>query len=326
MVSQGASRAIARVLAAAAAGSLAACAAGPEGGPSPSAEPQLQQCREAWQAKDYDRAVERAEEALEIASDPREIQEALYLAGLAERARDRPRRAFRHLQVLLHDYPASPLVEKIEAPLYEIGSALIDEEPWPLFGDLFSGRELGAEVLREYAVSFPQSPRADDARAAIAELRYQRGDWDLARLHYKEIVEKHPRSEWCDLAAFRLGMTHLLQSRGASYDRTPLFQAQRAFDDYLVRRPDGALRAQAEDARRRAREMLGEGELEIAELYALRGEDKGARLHYANTVLAFGDTAAGERARRRLEEKGWDLSYNSLDGLLLEAPAAAPAR
>jgi len=48
-----------------------------------------------------------------------------------------------------------------------IGVEYLSRSPWPVFHDLFSGRERGAEVMREFASSYPNSSKADDALAQI---------------------------------------------------------------------------------------------------------------------------------------------------------------
>ena len=75
----------------------------------------------------------------------------------------------------------------------------------------------------------------------------------------------------------------------------------------------------ARDGLSRVQEDLAETELTIARLYLLRDQSRGARIHLANTVLAYPTTAGAEEARGELERRGWDLSLHSIDGLFGEA-------
>ena len=65
-------------------------------------------------------------------------------------------------------------------------------------------------------------------------------------------------------------------------------------------------------------EMLARHELRIADFYKLRRNDRGARMHYANAVLAYPGTPSAEKARIELEKHGWDLTLHSIDPLLAQ--------
>ncbi len=304
--------------------SLALVCAGCASGPAPIdsdalAEAQLlEEAERALAAGDVDRAIDASEELLERTSDGKKRQGALYFAAEARLADDSPVKAFRHYQSLLRDFPWSSYVPRCEQPVWEIGSSYISEEPWFLFGDLFNGRERGAEVMREFAASFPSSPRAPDAIAAIAGYRFSRKEFAEAQLHYARLAKSYPDSEWADLAAFRRAECWQLGARGAAYDTTPLLRAARDYRRYLSERPRGERRAAAEAAARDVDQQIALGELLRARLYLVREEEPGARLHLANVVLAYPDTAAAATARSLLAERGWDLSIHSVD--TLQAP------
>jgi outer membrane protein assembly factor BamD (BamD/ComL family) len=169
--------------------------------------------------------------------------------------------------------------------------------------------------MREFAASFPSSPRADDAVAAIAAYRFERGEYEESVPHWDRVVTDYPDSEWVDLAAFRRAECWERDARGSAYDPTPLLRAARDYRRYLASRPDGERRAEAETRARAVDEQIAEGELLRADLYLLRRQDRGARIHLANVVLAYPQTAAAAQARALLEERGWDLSLHSVDAL-----------
>lgn len=295
----------------------AACASGPDPiDPDDLSEAQLlEEAERAFVAGDLDRAIDTAEGLLERTSDGKKRQGALFFAAQARLADGSPVKAFRHFQSLLRDFPWSAYVPKCEQPVWEIGVAYLSEEPWFLFGDLFNGRERGAEVMREFAASFPSSPRADDALAAIAGYRYSRKEYAEAQLHYSRLAKSYPDSEWSDLAAFRRAECWQLDARGAAYDTTPLLRAARDYRRYLGERPRGERRSEAQAQARAVDQQIAEGELLRARLYLVRDEEHGARMHLANVVLAYPETEAAATARTLLAERGWDLSIHSVDTL-----------
>lgn len=279
-------------------------------------EPQLAtESERALAAGEVDRAIESAEALLERTTDGGRRQLALFVAAEAHRADAAPVKAFRHYQSLLRDFPWSPFVARCELPVWELAAAWMAAEPWFLFGDLFSGRERGAEAMREFAASFPSSARADDAVAAIAAYRFERGEYEDAVVYWDRVVTDYPDSEWADLAAFRRAECWERDARGPAYDATPLLRAARDYRRYVALRPDGARRAEAEARARAVDEQIAQGELLRADLYLLREQTRGARIHLANVVLAYPQTAAAAQARTLLESRGWDVSLHSVDTL-----------
>jgi outer membrane protein assembly factor BamD (BamD/ComL family) len=301
----------------------AACASGPE----PIALEDLSEEQLAAEARTelaagrFERACDAAETLLERSKDPLLKQEGLFLAAEAHFGLEEWVKAFRHYQTLLRDYPYSKFVARCEDRVYAIGLEYVSREPWAVFGDLFSGRERGAEVMREFASSFPSSSKADDALAALAAYRFSRKEYEEAAGFYAQLVKNHPDSEWADLAAYRRAECWKLASRGAGYDTTALQRAARNYRRYLSERPDGERRARAEAEMREVDELLAESELRKARFYLAREQEPGARLHLANVALAFPGTRAAETARRELESRAWDLSVNSVDTLTLPPSA-----
>ena len=278
----------------------------------------LAEARAKLVERDSDRAVDCAEAVIERTTDSARKQEALFLAGEAYYVDEDWVKSFRHYQTLLHDYPYSQYVPRIEDHVYSIGVEYLSRKPWPVFHDLFSGRERGAEVMREYASSYPNSGRADDALAAIAGYRYERKEFEDAVVFYQQLARSYPDSEWADLAAFRRAECWRLDTRGGGYEARTLLRAATEYRRYLSERPNGA---RVKDARAEIAwvdEQIALSELEIAHLYLQRDQETGARIHFANVALAYPGTKAADEARAEIAKHPlWDLSLNSLDTLKL---------
>lgn len=301
----------------------AACAGGPEVVPDEDlSDLQLiEAARTQLLALDFDRVLEITDELLDRPLTPRFREEALYLEGEANFALEDYDDAWDAYRDLVNDHPHSDFIAVIEDHLYFIGEYHIRGEPSIVFKDLFTSRHFGAEVLRKYGTIYQFADRADDALEQLAAFHFSRREYDLAAERYETIAQNFPDSEWADFASYRVGLCWRLSSRGAGYDRIPLQQARTAFRRYLAR-TGGQYRLEAERQVAETEELLADGEWQIAHLYLLREQDRGARLHLANCVLAYPTTAAAGLARVELEARGWDLSINSVDSLL---PATRPA-
>ena len=309
-----------RCLALAAALLLAACCGSGQDVDELAENRLLEESRASLAAGDVDRAVECAEALIERSTDSGRKQEALYLAGEAHYADADWVKAFCHYQTLLHDYPYSQFVPKIEEHVYAIGVEYLSRSPWPVFHDLFSGRERGAEVMREFASSYPNSSKADDALAALAAYRYERKEFEDAVVFYQQLARSYPESEWADLAAYRRAECWRLDTRGGGYEARTLLRAATEYRRYLSERPNGARMKDARAEIAWVDEQIALSELEIAHLYLQRDQETGARIHFANVALAYPGTKAADEARAEIAKHPlWDLSLNSLDTLKLGA-------
>jgi outer membrane protein assembly factor BamD (BamD/ComL family) len=279
----------------------------------------LEEARSSLSDGDFSRAVDCSEALIERTSDSQKKQEALYLGGEARFYEEEWVKAFSHYQTLLHDFPYSPYVPRIEEHVYAIGVEYLSRSPWLFFHDLFSGRERGAEVMREFAASYPNSSKADDALAAVAGYRFGRHEYEDAVVFYQRLARNYPDSEWADLAAYRRADCWRLDTRGGGYEVHALLRAAAEYRRYLSERPRGSFVKQAQEQVVWVDEQIAIGELKIAHLYLQRDQPTGAKIHFANVALAYPNTKAAEEARRELEARHWDVSQNSLDTLKLSA-------
>jgi outer membrane protein assembly factor BamD (BamD/ComL family) len=307
------------VAAAAACASFAACTSSDAPIDAAAENRLLETARAGVAAKNWGDAIDAAESLYEKSRDPLRKQEALYLAGEARFADESYVKAYRHYETLLKDFPYSTFVPKIEEHVFAIGAYYLGQSPWFLFGDLFSGRERGAEVMRQFVASYPNSKRADDALAQVAAYRFERKEYDLAVVFYQQLARSYPDSEWADLAAFRRAECWRFESRGAGYDERALLRAAAEYRRYLSERPKGNFSDRARDLGLAMDEAVAECELKIARFYVARDQDPGARIHFANVALAYPATKAAAVARTELASRNWDLSINSLDTLRLSA-------
>jgi outer membrane protein assembly factor BamD (BamD/ComL family) len=171
--------------------------------------------------------------------------------------------------------------------------------------------------MREFASSFPNSSKADDALAAVANYRFSRREYEDAVVFYQRLARNYPDSEWADLAAFRRAECWRLDTRGGGYEERALLRAAAEYRRYLGERPHGSFLKQAQEEMTWVDEQIAISEIKIARLYLQRNQDVGAQIHFANVALAYPRTTSADEARHELEKHGWDLSRNSLDTLKL---------
>lgn len=106
------------------------------------------------------------------------------------------------------------------------------------------------------------------AELAIADIYYQRGDREQARLAYEDFVRLHPRHEQVGYAIWRIGLCWWKVSpRWAGRDQTPTRQAVNVWTGYEARFPDSEYADEVEELLGKARDRLARKELSIASFY-----------------------------------------------------------
>lgn len=109
------------------------------------------------------------------------------------------------------------------------------------------------------------------AELAIADIYFQRGDREQARLAYEDFVRLHPRHPQVDYAIWRIGLCWWKQSpRWVGRDQTPTRQAVNVWTGFDARFPESEHREDVADLLLQARDRLARKELVIATFYKQR--------------------------------------------------------
>ncbi|MFO0982519.1 MAG: outer membrane protein assembly factor BamD [Planctomycetota bacterium] len=277
----------------------------------------LEAARADFAREDYDRVVDFCQYIAETRPEARELDEARLLAADALLAQGEPYKSFQQLKLLIEERPFSQHRPEVEEREFQIGVTLFQDEPG-FFGDAFTERGHGVDVLTHFATTFARNPNADDALRLAASYYFDKREWALAIDQYGRLYNEHPDSEWRELAHYRIGLCHSRWVPGSDYDRTHMLMARQAFRSYLDQHPDGNFKNEVTQELGDVEERLARKELDTARFYVLRGSKLGARLHLTNAVLAYPSTPSAAQARALLDEFGFDLSVSSLDTLELK--------
>ena len=185
-----------------------------------------------------------------------------------------------------------------EDRLLELGLDLL-EGRHRAFG-IFPDRSRGIATLLNLAAWAPRSPRAPEALAHVGEYHFENRYFNEAREDYRLILQQYPRSEWADLAAFRLGMCNYLQIDKPTIDAKVINRSLNQLKQYMKLFPAGLYRDEAEVTIVELEELSAQHELAVGDYYEDIGNILGARRRYREAASRFGTEAAVE-ARRRLE-------------------------
>jgi outer membrane protein assembly factor BamD len=122
--------------------------------------------------------------------------------------------------------------------------------------------------VRNYHRDDPVSVKA---QLAIADLQFQRGDYEQAKFTYEEFAALHPRHEDLDYVTWRIGQSIWKGApKLAGRDQTSTRQAVTVWTGFDARFPDSEHREQVDRLLENGRERLARKELFVARFYARR--------------------------------------------------------
>ena len=175
-------------------------------------------------------------------------------------------------------------------------------------------------------------PLAVEAELAIADVYYEQGEWDLARMSYSDFQRLHPRHVRLDYAVYRHGSAALQKaSRIADRDQTWTQQAVNTWSNFSQRFPESAHGEEVEEQLAESRERLAHKEFRIGRFYYKREAWAAARGRLEGMVQRYPSSADLPRAlamlavcAERLGEIG--LAAELAERLVTDHPEAVRAR
>ncbi len=190
--------------------------------------------------------------------------------------------------------------EKLEQanPHWPVTPNFIDKErPW---FDTFGNALKCYETVR---LKDPTGPLADDSVMATANAYFRHGRFEDAAFHYDTLRTEYPNSEH-QAKAHLLGLQAKLEVyQGASYDRTPLDEADKIAKQALTQFPAelGGDRQRVAETRDKIIEQQAERDWTMAQYYDNKKQFGAARFYYGELIREYPLSQTARKARQRLE-------------------------
>lgn len=265
----------------------------------------------------------------------KQVPAALLLRGDASLALDRETAALEDYEKLIKRFPQTEqYVAALEREL-EVGVAYVHGKKRKFLGIRFEDAgDLGVEILIRVQERLPSSALAERAAIEMADYYFREREMSLAADSYDLYVLNFPNGPNRLKALERRIYASIARFQGPEHDASGLLDAREQIRGFAAQYPDEARRQGLDSALvTRLDESAAAQRLNTAEWYMTTGDDAGCRLTLRRLLAKHPQTAAAEKARAILTERGWDAATptpaNALPrdpetGRLMSGPDAAP--
>ena len=189
------------------------------------------------------------------------------------------------------------------------------------------------------------SPFSLLAQLAVADLHYNKGDFDQARYAYEEFATYHPRHEKLDYVTYRIGLSIYRRApRAAGRDQSSTRGALNVWTSFATRYPESEHIDEVEVLLAKCRDRLAAKELWVAQFYerrqawrAVRSRTEALLQRYPTSQHApqamsllgialhsWGQTSEAQNVLAELSKKYPDSRYLADLERELERPAGEP--
>ncbi len=151
------------------------------------------------------------------------------------------------------------------------------------------------EAFQEVIDNYPYSEYAVLSELAIANIHFERGQFEEAASYYHDFVELHPTHPQVGFALYQNGLCSYHQMRDADRDQAPTREAAAQFRALLERFPDSPLAADARMKLAETENRLAAHILEIGDFYYGDRDYHSAARRYRMALTEYPDH--GDRAR-----------------------------
>jgi outer membrane protein assembly factor BamD len=143
------------------------------------------------------------------------------------------------------------------------------------------------ELLQEVIDNYPYSEYALLAELKIADVHFERENYEEAASFYQDFVELHPSHEQVPYAIYRNGLSSFERMRASDQDQTPTQEALAQFTVLIERYPDSELAKDAGERIREVEDRLAGADVAIGDFYFERGEYHASIRRYRSALTQY---------------------------------------
>jgi len=275
---------------------------------SPSGPPDklLASGENAFQAKDYKRAVKYFSAVKQKHPESIEDEKATFLFAESKRILRYGSSSFKGFKDFAKRYPNSRYSVAAAEGEYKLGVAYFEKTLW---GFLFFKPDpiVGARVMEHLQVHYRNFSLADDALMMTGDFFMEKKSWESARTYYKQLLAEYPRSKFVLRARFQYARAAWRMSEGPDYDERLMLEARRGFRDFgAAVRNEGQTEELAKQLKSaeehivKVNERLAQKQYRIGRFYERTKSPASAQHYYRYCLTEYPDTKAARDCAKRI--------------------------
>lgn len=156
------------------------------------------------------------------------------------------------------------------------------------------------EYFQEVIDNYPYSDYAILAELQIADIHFERGEFEEASSYYHDFVELHPNHAKVSYALYRNGLCSYNQMRASDRDQAPTREAVAQFKALIERYPDSEMAADAKVRLRECEDRLANQDIQVGDYYYSQNAWYAAARRYRAALKAYPEHAGRTRTLVRL--------------------------
>jgi outer membrane protein assembly factor BamD (BamD/ComL family) len=269
------------------------------------AEDQLVVIRQAFDQRDYGRAMKAARRLVARWPLSDYAPEAQYLLGRCYEEKGFLEKAFKTYQELIEKHPKSAQYEEVLERQFQIAGQYLDGRWFRLWNYLpiYPSMDRTARMYDQIVGNGPYSSVGPKAQMAIGEAREKQDEYRLAVQAYIRAADRyHDLPGVAEDAVYKAAQAWHEQANKAEYDQGTAGEAINTYNDFALLFPGDSRVSEARQAVRDLRNEQAAGAFAIARYYELRRRWLGAEIYYNEVLLRDPESEYADAARQRLAE------------------------
>lgn len=286
------------------------------------ADASLADVRQRYEAGKYGSVVRAGKKHLKKFPGDPTCQEACYLAGASELARERYYQAYELFEDQLDRYPGGAFFERGLAGQLQCAEAFLAGHRRVLMGIFrVKADEEAVLILEGIAAHAPGTRMAEQVLLRVADFQFSKAEYESAADSYDRFMEMFPKSvhsahalQWAAESCYNMYL-------GSEYDETPLLEAKHHYESLAEQFPDKAAELNVDLLLEDIRSDRAAKIYDSAAFYERTSRPKAAVYYYEQVIEVYPGTPSAERGRQDLARlNGGAVVFSA------EARPARPAR
>lgn len=249
-----------------------------------------------------DIAIREHKKLLKHYSKSEYAPKSCFILGEIYKEKGENKKAFDYFQMIINEYPSSPLVFSAIKIQSEIAEKNLKEKDRRFLGFFLKKEEKG-ELMSKVIENSPYDIEAVNRMFKLANFYYQIKEYEKGIEVLDKIIKNFPEKEDVQEEAKYLKIKYLLSSiPEKSYDTDMIEEIRDQILEFFIEYPDSKFKNEIKKIENILNEREAKNYYQIANYYEKAGKKKSAIYYYKKIVDKFPDTEYGKIANEKINK------------------------